>query len=477
MVTLSTTSTIPITMSTTGAQPQNPSSLLAQLIAAVSATNPGYTANLPGTLVEDISSTDVGAIALCDSAFVELVNSITPGSANAFILTLLGQQFGIPPGQGFNTGVNVIFTGPAGFVISQGFIVSDGSFQYVVQDAVIIPTPGQTGAVFCLASLSGSWAVPVNTVTELISSVPSGISLTCTNPIAGIPGSGAEPVQNYQARVVQAGLAACQGMTTTLRTAIQAVSGVQPNLVSALQKTGQWEIIVGGGDPYQVAFAIFQGLGDIANLIGSTLSVAEITQANPGVVTTNINHGYTTGQVIEINDVVGMTAINGVSLTITVLTATTFSVGVDTTSYGAYVSGGVVTPNLRNIQVSINDYPDTYEVIFVNPPQQVVGMTITWNTISTNFISPAAISSYAQTPLVAYINNITVGNPLNLLDMQQIFQNAIASVLPAQLLISLTFVVTVNGITTAPESGTMIIVGDPESYWSTTAASIIIEQA
>ena len=51
----------PITITTAGLQPQSPASLLAQLLAAVAATNPGYTGDLPASFIEDISSTDVGA--------------------------------------------------------------------------------------------------------------------------------------------------------------------------------------------------------------------------------------------------------------------------------------------------------------------------------------------------------------------------------------------------------------------------------
>jgi len=477
MATVDTTTTIPIVMTATGVQPQSPSSLLAQLIANVAATNPGYTANLPGTLIEDISSTDVFAIALCDSAFVELVNSITPGTANAFILTALGQQAGIPQGVGFNTSVNVIFSGPPGFVIAQGFIVSDGTYQYATQDAAIIGASGASPAVYCLAQLAGTWAIPATTVNVPVSSVPSGITLTCSNPTSGTPGSGIEPIQNYQARVIQANLAVSQGMTTALRTALQAVSGVQANLVSVLQKTNQWEVLVGGGDPYQVAFAIFQGLFDISTLVGSVMSVATITAANPAVVTTNIPHGYASGQTVTIAGVVGTMAslVNG-TFTATVTGPETFSIPVNTTG-DTYTSGGVVSPNLRNVTVSINDYPDTYSVVFVVPTQQVVGVTATWNTISTNFISPAAISSYATPAMLAYINGITVGQPLNLLDLQQTFQNAITSILPPQLLISLTFNITINGTATTPESGTSIITGDPESYFFTTAADISVVQA
>jgi hypothetical protein len=476
MSTPSTTSTVTLTMTSQGLQPQSPASILQQLIAGVSATTPGYTASLPGTLIEDISSTDVFAITLCDSALVELVNSIAPGTANPYITTLLGDQFGITQGVGYNTNVNAVFNGPPGFVINKGFIVTDGTYQYVVQNPVIIPTSGQTGNVYCLANQSGSWAVPINSVTQFVSSVPGGVSLTVTNPNAGTPGAGNEPIQAYQARVYQAGLATCQGMTTTTRNAIQAVPGVQANLVSVLQKSGQWEVLVGGGDPYQVAFAIFQGIGDIANLVGSTLTVANITQANPGVVTTNLNHGYTTGQVVQINGIVGMTQLNAVNLTITVTGLQTFSVGVNTSGYGAYVSGGVVTPNLRNTSVNILDYPDTYTIPIVNPPQQTVGITVTWNTLSTNFVSPAAVSALATPALVNYVNTITVGKPLNLFDMQLIFQDAIQSILPPSLLTRLIFAITVNGISTSPTVGTGIIPGDPESYFFTTAGSTAINQ-
>jgi hypothetical protein len=81
--------TIDIVLGPAGMVPAVPAEVHAQLLANVAATNPGYTANLPGTLIEDISSTDVAAILLCNSALVELVNSVTPYGANQFILNQL----------------------------------------------------------------------------------------------------------------------------------------------------------------------------------------------------------------------------------------------------------------------------------------------------------------------------------------------------------------------------------------------------
>lgn len=69
-------------------------------------------------------------------------------------------------------------------------------------------------------------------------------------------------------------------------------------------------------------------------------NIAQITQANPGVVTTSIAHGYTTGDTVYINGVQGMTQVNNIPYIVTVTDATHFSLGVDSSGYAPYVSGG-----------------------------------------------------------------------------------------------------------------------------------------
>lgn len=457
----------PTIVTTAGMQPQSPASLLAQLLALVASTNPGYTANLPGSLIEDVSSTDVGAISECDQARVELFNSLTPYGANAFLLNQLGQIYGVPLGQGSNATVNVVFTGTVGFVIAQGFTVSDGTFQYTIQDGGIVGTGGVSPPLSALATSNGVWPIPANTVNQIVTSVPSSITLSVTNPLAGTPGTGPQTEWDYRSQVLQAGLAASMGMARYLKTLLGNVSGVQTRLIAVRQQTGGgYEVIVGGGDNYEVAYAIFRALFDISsnNLVGSIMVVIGITNANPGVVTTLLNHGYTTGEVITITGIVGMTALNSVPLTITVLTEKTFSVGVDTTGFGAYVSGGVCEPNPRNIVVSITDYPDVYNIPFVSPPAQTVTMVVTWNTTATNFTGAAAVQQLGVPALVNYINSIPVGAPILLYELQEVFSAAISSALPPQFLTRMVFAVSINGVGTAPESGTGIIPGDPESY-------------
>lgn len=468
---------IPTVVTAAGLQPTPPATLLAALLANVAATNPGYTANLPGSLVEDISSTDVGALALIDAAKVELVNSLTPFGANEFLLVQLGNIYGVPQGQATNTSVPVVFSGSVGFTVSQGFVVSDGTYQYVTQAPAIIGAGGSSLPVLAIAVLSGAWAIPSGTVQQLVTSVPTGITLSVNNPTSGTPATGPQDPADYRASVLQAGLAISQGMTTNLKTALARVPGVQPRLVSVQQQSGGfWEVLVGGGDQYQVALAIFESLFDINNLVGSTLNVVSITNANPGVVTTDKNHNYATGQVATITGATGISGINGVPLTITVTGQKTFTTGTNTTSSGAYTGGGTLSPVLRNVTVNINNYPDTYAVRFVSPPQQTVTVSVTWNTIATNFVSAAAVSQLGAPALVDYVNSIAVGQPINLFELQSVFQQSIESVIPAQLLTRMVFAVSINGISTPPSAGTGVIAGDPESYFFATSAGVTITQ-
>lgn len=481
---------IPVVVTSAGAQPTPPATLRAALIASVAQTNPGYTANLPAILIEDVSSTEVGGLVVCDTARVETINSLSPYTANDFLLAQLGQVYigpGAAPAPPTNTSVSVVFTvvdsndNPvAGYVIGRGFTVTDGTYQYVVQDGTVTQSNGTTLPVFCVAILTGTWAVPTNSVSQIVTSVPTGFAITCTNPLPGTPGNAeAETNSQYQARVLQAGQAVSTGTTTLLKTLLGQVPGVQQRLISTVQQSGSWEIIVGGGDPYLVAGAIFASGLDVSTLVGSTLAVTNITQANPGVVTTNHNHNYSTGQVVTMEQIVGMTPLNGLPVTITVTGPTTFSIGINTSGYPAYVSGGVCSPVLRNVTPNILDYPNVYAIPFVNPPDQTVTAALVWNTTAANFVSDATVSQAAAPAIAAYINSITVGAPINLFVMEQTFLSAIASILPASQIESISISISINGIVTAPSAGTQLVFGDPESFFSTATngSGITVTQA
>ncbi len=71
--------------------------------------------------------------------------------------------------------------------------------------------------------------------------------------------------------------------------------------------------------------------------------IDSITNANPCVVSTEVDHSLHTGDQVTFFGIGGMTQLNGTKAFITVLTPTSFSLdGINSTAYGVYTSGGYV---------------------------------------------------------------------------------------------------------------------------------------
>jgi len=100
------------------------------------------------------------------------------------------------------------------------------------------------------------------------------------------------------------------------------------------------EIINASGNTTGVTFAEgnneFNSVWDDSTALVSNAATA----ANPCEITTTTDHGFITGDIINIEDVVGMTELNDNYYTITRVDATKFTLGVDSTLYTAYTSGG-----------------------------------------------------------------------------------------------------------------------------------------
>lgn len=263
---------VPLIMGTDGSgpQPTPPATLQQTLITNVAAVQPGYTANLPGTLIDDIVSTDVGALVTLDQARVDAVNSVSPLAANAYLLGLLGQQFGIAQGAANNTSVYVVFSGLAGAVIPTGTLVSDGTYQYATQAATVIASGGSSASVLAVATITGSWAVAANTVTTVSTSFPSAYGLTVTNSATGTPGTSAQSTESYRAQVFQNFNRVAQGVPGYIVANLQNVPGVNLALVSVQAVTGGWKVLCAGGDPTAMAGAIYLSVLDLSTILGST---------------------------------------------------------------------------------------------------------------------------------------------------------------------------------------------------------------
>ena len=74
-----------------------------------------------------------------------------------------------------------------------------------------------------------------------------------------------------------------------------------------------------------------------------TFVISAITRASPGQITTATAHSYVTGDRVYITGVSGMTQANGQTVAVTVIDSTHFTIGINTSAYTAYISGGTVS--------------------------------------------------------------------------------------------------------------------------------------
>ena len=264
---------LPVVFTAAGAVPTDPDTIRSQIVANVTATDPDFTANLPASMVEDLVSTAVAAASVSDQARVELLNSLTPAGANEFLLAQQGQVYGVRMGQPTNASVLVVFSGTVGYTVSQGFLITDGSYVYQTQATVTVGSTGSTQPVLAIALDPNATVAAASAVNQLVTSVPSQYTLAVTNPTAGTPASTPETYQSYRGRVMAAGACASVSTGRFIRTLLAQVPGVNPQQIGVQQSTAGFRVIVGGtGDPYEVANAILQSVADPTDLTGSAVS-------------------------------------------------------------------------------------------------------------------------------------------------------------------------------------------------------------
>lgn len=136
------------------------------------------------------------------------------------------------------------------------------------------------------------------------------------------------------------------GLTYSVPTTITAATAAEPvevtSAVHGLVDNDRVRIerVLGMTELNSQSFRIYEATTntvELAEELGAVIN--NITQANPGVVSA-VAHGLTTGQDVALLDVSGMTNVNGVGYTATVIDDDSFSIGVNTTGFGAYTTGG-----------------------------------------------------------------------------------------------------------------------------------------
>ncbi|QDH14163.1 hypothetical protein E3E12_08130 [Formicincola oecophyllae] len=252
-----------------GVEPTAPTALRAQLVQAASQLSPGLT-DLPATLIDDVASTATGALMQIDQAKVDLVNSVSPLNTTPLWLDQFGEIYGVARGSQTNPSALVSFTGPAGFFIGQGFEVTDGTYIFQTTQNMTIPASGVLDNVPVVATTPGSYSIEPYSITQIMSAMPATVTLSVTNNQAGTPGQDEESDASYRARILQAGMATCQGTPDFIRTCLLRVPNVVSRSISVRLLKDGYSVLVDGGDPEAIAGALFESCFDLPGLQGST---------------------------------------------------------------------------------------------------------------------------------------------------------------------------------------------------------------
>lgn len=152
--------------------------------------------------------------------------------------------------------------------------------------------------------------------------------------------NGAEDLQ-MEAFYVDSGLTLDDTLTITGVTAADpcvvtvANSLSDGDLVRIVRVKGMTEL---NGNVYKV---YERAAGSVELCAQDGVSVTAATQANPGNITAPA-HGLSTGDEIACFDFGGMTDVNGNGYTITVVDTDNFTIGVDSSAFGAFTVGGTV---------------------------------------------------------------------------------------------------------------------------------------
>ena len=230
---------------------------------------------IPSELRENIIQESVIVEMKMQDGVNSLMNGISPDFSNDFMFKQLGSSFGIYPKDAERGQVTLTFSGTAGTIIPIGTRAKNTTNLTTVQTLVrgII---GSTGSIGLLAESISAYIIPIpaTTITVMVDSITG---VTVTNASAGTAGLAAQTIEEYKPTVYNEIQSARFGGITRAYSLLEKITGVQRRLIffrplelilSAKYYQGI-EAVIGGGDDYEVAAALFESFLQTKNLLSS----------------------------------------------------------------------------------------------------------------------------------------------------------------------------------------------------------------
>lgn len=226
----------------------------------------GFT-KLPSGIQNNLIDESVLDIVEIQDMLSNVMNSVSPSYANDFIVKELGAAFGLKIKDKALPNTTITFYGLQGVVIPEGLEVgnADGSKKFITTKSDIINAAGQV-SIYCEGADYYDTPTPANTLNVLLNQVLNVTS--CTNLNDAVESIPAETISEFRSRFQTRAQANRSGTVATLDNNLKEIEGTVDRLCTykASQiieegvKEAVIEVVVGGGDDYQVALAIFNSV-------------------------------------------------------------------------------------------------------------------------------------------------------------------------------------------------------------------------
>ena len=250
----------------TGVIKDNPTDIRDDILNQAIDNVEGFT-NLPSGIQNNLLDESVIVISEIQDMLSNVMNSVSPLYANDFIVRELGAAFGLKIKDKTLPNTTITFYGLPGVVIPEGVAIgnADGSKKFITTKSDIINASGQV-SIYCEGADYYDTPTPANTLTVMLNQVLNVTS--CTNLNDAVETTPAETISEFRTRFQNRALANRSGTVATLNDELKKVEGTVDRLciykASQIVEKGVskavLEVIVGGGDDYQVALAIFNSV-------------------------------------------------------------------------------------------------------------------------------------------------------------------------------------------------------------------------
>lgn len=448
-----------------GLVPTDLATIRESILANATTYSPKAAFNSPGSPDENILSVASVAVAMIQRSIIDSVFSINPLASNPLFLDSFAKIYGVARGDVSNGSATIIVTAPVGLIIPQYSIFQDvNGNTYRNYDAGTCGSDGTCQLVVYASNFIDS-PILAHTINIVVTNF-LGKSVTCDNPENGNQGVQAQTDAEFRRDILDAGLVLCKSTPAFVKTMVGKIAGVVKRTINLGEVNGKYVITASGGDPIQVAGAIFLSMFDFFFLSAIRNDITYISaDGTNALIAFKYIPGLAVGDTFQISN--APAPFDGENDTWTGTVAGyydphTIIVNITLPQGFNYSGGAYLTNDSRNMQETVYDGIDPYVIRWVSPIAIVIDVQVDYVVLGNDIIDNATIQANGEATLTSYLNSLSPNSPINLTYLENLFSSNAYAVIPPESLGDIKVSVSTNGVPIQEQNGAILL--DSFSY-------------